>query len=310
MATPAADPAAGTERGHWTMAKLTVRPTESRLSEGDAPEAAVRADVALVNRGVVRSRALAQRLIESGAVDLVTAGTSSPVARSSQLISSAQELRVRPSAEGRYASRGGAKLEPALLRSAIDCHGRIALDVGMSTGGFTDCLLHHGAAKVIGIEVGHGQLDARLAADARVACFEKTHIRDVTPGWLGQHGFDPTGFSLIVVDLSFISAVGLLAHLAALAAPDANLLALIKPQFELGPDARNAKGIVRRGADIAALRERAWAATQQAGWQPQDWFACALPGTDGNQEYFLAAVRTRALVQGSQVPGATPAVRA
>ena len=145
------------------------------------PEAPVRADVALVNRGVVRSRALAQRLIDAGAVDLVVEGRPVPLTRRSQLVPAGQALQVRASPEGRFASRGGAKLEDALARTGIDCRGLSALDVGMSTGGFTDCLRHHGAARVVGIEVGHGQLDARLGADARVACFEKTHIRDVTP---------------------------------------------------------------------------------------------------------------------------------
>lgn len=256
-----------------------------------AAEAPVRADVALVNRGVVRSRALAQRLIDAGAVDLVVEGKPTPLTRRSQLVFAGQVLQVRASPEGRYASRGGAKLEDALARTGVDCRGATVLDVGMSTGGFTDCLLHHGAARAVGIEVGHGQLDARLATDPRVTCFEKTHIRDVTPAWLAGHGLDAAAFGLLVIDLSFISTAGLLGHLATLAAPGTVLLALIKPQFELGPDARNARGIVRPGADIDALRERTWRAARQAGWEPLDWLACALPGTDGNQEYFLHAVR-------------------
>jgi len=202
-----------------------------------------------------------------------------------------QELRVRASPESQFASRGGAKLEPALARIGVELRGVQALDVGMSTGGFTDCLLQHGAARVVGIEVGHGQLDDRLAADSRVVCFERTHIRDVSPAWLAARGIDATAFSLTVVDLSFISTIGLLPHLATLAAAGTVLAALIKPQFELGPQARNAKGIVRADADIEGLRQRALTAAEQAGWHPIDWFACRLAGTDGNQEYFLAAKR-------------------
>jgi 23S rRNA (cytidine1920-2'-O)/16S rRNA (cytidine1409-2'-O)-methyltransferase len=253
----------------------------------------VRADVALVSRGVVRSRALAQRLIDAGAVDIVVGGKAAAVSRASQPVFPEQELRVKESPESRFASRGGAKLAHALAECGIDCSGIRALDVGMSTGGFTDCLLQHGAATVAGIEVGHGQLDARLAADGRVTCFEKTHVRDVSPAWLAEHGIE-AGFDLIVVDLSFISTIGLLGHLAALAGlagVDTRLVALIKPQFELGPDARNSKGIVRADADIEGLREQAWAAARESGWQPTAWFACSLPGTDGNQEYFLAARR-------------------
>jgi 23S rRNA (cytidine1920-2'-O)/16S rRNA (cytidine1409-2'-O)-methyltransferase len=250
----------------------------------------VRADVALVDRGIVRSRALAQRLIQSGAVDLIVGGKAAPVARASQPVFPEQELRVKESPESRFVSRGGAKLAHALAECGIDCNGISALDVGQSTGGFTDCLLRNGAAAVVGIEVGHGQLDPQLAGDGRVTCFEKTHVRDVSRGWLVQQGIHAR-FGLVVVDLSFISTVGLLGHLAGLADAGTILLALIKPQFELGPDARNAKGIVRRGADIDSLRERARTAAREAGWQPTYWFACALPGTDGNQEYFLAACR-------------------
>ncbi len=252
--------------------------------------ASIRADVALVDRGMARSRALAQRLIESGAVDLVVGRQVARVTRASQPVFPEQELRVRDSPESRFVSRGGAKLAQALAEGGIDCGGIRALDVGQSTGGFSDCLLQHGAAAVVGIEVGHGQLDPRLAADDRVTCFEKTHVRDLSRDWLAQRAIEPR-FDLVVVDLSFISTVGLLGHLATLADGGTALLALIKPQFELGPDARNSKGIVRAGADIGGLRERAWAAAQAAGWEPSRWFACTLPGTDGNQEYFLAAVR-------------------
>ncbi len=254
----------------------------------------LRADVALVNRGMVRSRALAQRLIESGAVEVVAAGASTLVQRSSQPVLPDQELRLQPSPEGRFVSRGGAKLEPALARAAIDCTGITALDVGMSTGGFTDCLLHHGASRVVGIEVGHDQLDQRLATDPRVTCFEKTHVRDVDRAWFAAREVDAARFALVVVDLSFISTVGLLGHLAGIAGEGTLLLALIKPQFELGPDARNAKGIVRAGADIAGLRAGAQAAAGKAGWLPLDWFASDLRGTDGNQEYFLVARRETA----------------
>ena len=146
-----------------------------------AAQRPTRADVALVERGVVRSRALAQRLIEAGAVELVSGGLPMPVTRSAQPVLPADELQVRQSPESRFASRAGAKLAAALAQAGIDCAGLHVLDVGMSTGGFTDCVLEAGAASVTGVEVGHGQLDPRLAADARVTCFEKTHVRHVTP---------------------------------------------------------------------------------------------------------------------------------
>jgi len=252
---------------------------------------AVRADVALVERGIARSRALAQRLITAGAVDLVDRGETVPVFRCAQPVLPGQELRVKDSPEATFVSRGGAKLEHALSRAGVDCRGATVLDVGMSTGGFTDCLLHHGAARVVGIEVGHGQLDQRLVGDPRVMCFERTNVRSLSPAWFAGRGLDPAAFGLIVADLSFISTLSLLPLLAAIATAGTTLLALIKPQFELGPDSRNARGIVRADADIDGLRRRAHDEAERAHWQPLVWFACGLRGTDGNQEYFLAMER-------------------
>ncbi len=258
--------------------------------QAGAAQRSIRADVALVERGVVRSRALAQRLIESGAVCVLSGGLPVPVTRSAQPVQPGDELQVRESPESRFASRAGAKLAPALAEAGIACSGLRVLDVGMSTGGFADCVLDAGAAAVVGIEVGHGQLDPRLAADARVTCFERTHVREVTPGWLAERG-EPAAFDLIVTDLSFISSIGLLGHLAALAAPGAALLMLVKPQFELGPHARDGKGIVRAGADLDGLRKRAFEAAVASGWERCNWFRSALPGSDGNQEYFLVGYR-------------------
>ncbi len=258
--------------------------------QAGAAQRPTRADVALVERGVVRSRALAQRLIESGAVRLVSGGLPVPVTRSAQPVRPADELQVQESPESRFASRAGAKLASALAEAGIACAGLRVLDVGMSTGGFTDCVLDAGAASVVGIEVGHGQLAPRLAADPRVTCFEHTHVRDVSPAWLVERG-QAAAFGLIVTDLSFISSIDLLGHLAALAAPGAALLMLVKPQFELGPHARDGKGIVRADADLDALRMRALDAAAAGGWESCAWFRSSLPGGDGNQEYFLAARR-------------------
>ncbi|MDO5056713.1 MAG: TlyA family RNA methyltransferase [Lautropia sp.] len=254
----------------------------------------LRADLALVERGLVRSRTLARRLIEDGAVRLGEGHHEITVTKAAQPVWPDQPLRVLDSDTTRFVSRGGNKLEALLQATGLDCRGLDALDVGMSTGGFTDCLLNHGVRQVLGIEVGHGQLDPRLQADPRVACLEHTHIRDVRLASLHlPDGRSPdAGFALIVVDLSFIAASQLLGHLATLAAANAWLLCLIKPQFELGPDARNKQGIVRADADIEALRQSVFQRAEAAGWQPTHWQPCALVGGDGNQEYFLVARRT------------------
>lgn len=256
-----------------------------------------RADVALVARGLARSRTLARRLIEAGAVLTDAQGGEVPVQRASQPIYPDQTLRVLESDTDRYVSRGGNKLEAALEAAGIDCHDLDALDVGMSTGGFTHCLLMRGVRQVVGVEVGHSQLADLLQRDPRVRCLEHTHIREVgLPQLRLPDGNEATdGFALIVVDLSFIAASQLLAHLATLARPGGRLVCLIKPQFELGPDARNRQGIVRQGADLAGLRQRVMKAAEQAGWQFDDWLPCAITGGDGNQEYFLIATRAPSL---------------
>lgn len=252
-----------------------------------------RADVELVARGLVKSRTLARRLIEAGAVLTEGPGGEVPVTRAAQPVFPDQPLRVVASGVSRFVSRGGNKLDAALDAAGIECTGLDALDVGMSTGGFTHCLLERGARQVLGVEVGHGQLDPQLAADPRVKCLEHTHIRDVQlAGLVLPDGTAPLcGFPLIVVDLSFIAASQLLDRLASLAAPGARLVCLIKPQFELGPQARNKQGIVKRTADLDGLRHDVIQRATQAGWQVDDWQTCAIAGGDGNQEYFLVATR-------------------
>lgn len=254
---------------------------------------ALRVDQAMVERGLARSRSLARRLIEAGAVSIRPAGPgpdgAEPVVKPSRLVGPEERIEVAASDESRFASRAGAKLDAALGHWQIACEGACVLDVGMSTGGFADCLLARGARRVIGIEVGHGQLAAALAANPRVRCFEHTHVRDVDPAWLARQGLAAFGF--VVSDLSFISSLSLLAHLAPLAVPGATLVMLVKPQFELGPQAIDARGLVRRGADLAALRTQAFALATAGGWQARDWQPSRLTGTDGNQEFFLHAVR-------------------
>ncbi len=249
----------------------------------------MRADQALVERGLVRSRSLARRLIDDGAVSVSESGRREIVARPSRIVAGDARLEVAGSDESRYVSRAGAKLAAALAETGVDCRGVVALDVGMSTGGFADCLLAHGAAAIVGIEVGHGQLAPSLAADRRVHCFELTHVGRIDPvRWLAANGLAP--FGLVASDLSFISGLGLLDQLAALAAPEAVLLMLVKPQFELGPAAVSRSGRVSDAAG-AALQPRAFAAASAAGWEPRGWHRSRLRGTDGNQEYFLHARR-------------------
>jgi 23S rRNA (cytidine1920-2'-O)/16S rRNA (cytidine1409-2'-O)-methyltransferase len=255
-----------------------------------------RADVELVARGLAPSRSAAQRLIADGAVSAAPGG---PIGRSSQQVGPEQVLRVEPSDEIRFVSRAGAKLLHALHDTGVDPTGLEVLDLGMSTGGFADCLLQAGATRVVGIEVGHGQLHPSLRDDRRIVCLERTNLREATPGQVAARVPDApaAGFPMAVADLSFISLTKVLDAIDALLAPAAVVLLLVKPQFELSPAEIDGRGLVADPAD----RERAIASVVQAcrglGWTVHGIHPSALPGGDGNRESFLhasvPATRTR-----------------
>ncbi len=247
-----------------------------------------RADVELVARGLAASRSAAQRLIADGAVSVAPGAR---VERPSQQVGPLDELRVASSDEARFVSRAGAKLDHALRESGVDPRGRVVLDLGMSTGGFADCLLQAGAARVVGVEVGHGQLHPRLRGDPRVACAERLNLRDATPAALRERVPDlpAGGFPIAVADLSFISLGKVLPAIDALLAPGATVLLLVKPQFELGPAALDRRGVVADPADRVRAVASVARACRELGWTVHRTFDSALPGTDGNRESFLHA---------------------
>ncbi|MEN9475472.1 MAG: rRNA (cytidine-2-O)-methyltransferase TlyA, partial [Pseudomonadota bacterium] len=185
----------------------------------------MRADQLLVERGLAASRSQAQRLIAAGLRWRLGAGAWKSVAKNGDEISEAAELQLADAAESRYVSRGGLKLEGALQRTGQPVAGLRCLDVGQSTGGFTDCLLQQGAAQVIGVDVGHGQLNARLRADPRVLCVEKLNARELDAQALLAAGGEPAAppFDLIVGDLSFISQTLVWPALQPLLAPQGHL---------------------------------------------------------------------------------------
>lgn len=247
-----------------------------------------RADVELVARGLAPSRSAAQRLIADGAVSTASGAI---LTRPSQPVAADDMLRVASSDETRFVSRAGAKLAHALRDASLDVRGRVVLDAGMSTGGFTDALLAAGAARVVGIEVGHGQLHPRLAADPRVTCIERLNLRDATRATLAARVPDLPidGFPVAVADLSFISLPKVLPALDALLARGADVLLLVKPQFELGPAARDARGVVTADDGRARAVDGVAAACTALGWTVRARLPSALPGGDGNLETFLLA---------------------
>jgi len=215
----------------------------------------VRADLALVGRGIAPSREKARALILAGEV---LAGDR-PVEKAGDLVDDATELRLR-TAPAPYVSRGGIKLAHALDAFAVDPRGAVAVDVGASTGGFTDCLLQRGAARVYCVDVGKGQLDWKIASDARVRVLDRVNIRLAPPDLL------PERADLAVVDVSFISLRLVLPSLVALVKPGAPVIALVKPQFEVGREAVGKGGIVREDAERARALEEVRAAAVALGY--------------------------------------------
>ena len=230
-----------------------------------------RLDVLLVERGLAESRAQAQALVIAGLVP----GYEKPGAQ----VDEAAELVVE--ATPRYVSRGGEKLENALAAFGVDPTGRDCLDVGASTGGFTDCLLQHGAARVIALDVGYGQLHPKLRGDPRVTVLERVNVR-----YLTELPFAP---GLVTCDVSFISVRTALPAALALAAPGWEALVLVKPQFEAGR-AEVRKGVVRDPAVWKAALLRVSEAAIDWGAETAGVVDSGVPGPKGNREFFLHLV--------------------
>lgn len=242
----------------------------------------MRADQLLVQRGVAPSRSAAQRLIERGGVRWRGAHGWAVPKKAGEELPDAAEIEIVDDAELRFVSRGGLKLDAALRHSEIDVRGMTCLDVGQGTGGFTDVLLARGAARVVGVDVGHGQIHPRIAADPRVTALEGINARHLDPQALPIDRFD-----LVTADLSFISLALVLPALAPLAAGE--LLLLVKPQFELQPGDIGKGGLVKSAAAYVRVEQRLRDACAANDLVVLDWFASAIAGGDGNREFFLRA---------------------
>ena len=245
----------------------------------------MRADQLLVERGMAPTRSAAQRLIATGAVRWrAPAGWRVPT-KSGEDLPSEADVEITDDAELRFVSRGGLKLEGALARLGIDVAGMTCLDLGQSTGGFTDALLARGATHVVGVDVGHGQLHPRLAADPRVTALEGVNARHLEAAQLPVERFD-----LIVGDLSFISLTLVLPTIVPLLG-EGHLLLLVKPQFELQPVDIGSGGQVKTAAAYGHAEKRLRKACATNGLRVLDWFNSATPGGEGAREFFLHAVR-------------------
>ena len=250
----------------------------------------MRADQLLVERGLAVSRSQAQRLIAAGVQWRVGPAAWRRVAKNGDAVPVQAELVLLDDAEARYVSRGGLKLEGALQTSGWEVAGWRCLDVGQSTGGFTDCLLQRGAAQVVGVDVGSAQLHPRLRADARVVCIEGLNARELQRGD-ARIPEAAQGFDLVVGDVSFISLTLVLPGVVSLLKPGGHLLMLVKPQFELQHGQVGKGGIVRDAALYAQVQSRIRESCAACGLQVQAWRDSAIEGGDGNREFFVQAVR-------------------
>ena len=306
----------------------------------------MRADQLLLQRQLATSRSQAQRLIGAGVRWRAAAGSDSPwkrIGKNSDDVPDDAQIELLDASEARYVSRGGLKLEGALLASGVKLEGKTCLDVGQSTGGFTDCLLQHGAKLVVGVDVGQGQLHPSLREHPLVLALEQINARELVATELiasyamwtrargifdgenevlgavdaldaphdAPHGVSFEGavqgsssgssngqsngsfngtFDVIVGDLSFISQTLVLPALAALLKPGADLLMLVKPQFELQPGQVGKGGIVKDAAMYDVVERRIRDTYAALGLQIQGWFDSPITGGDGNREFFVHAV--------------------
>jgi 23S rRNA (cytidine1920-2'-O)/16S rRNA (cytidine1409-2'-O)-methyltransferase len=266
----------------------------------------MRIDQLLVQRQLASTRSQAQRLIADG-VEWLQGDAWKRVGKNGDDVSESAELRLLDDSEARYVSRGGLKLEAALKRVGLHVDGLDCLDVGQSTGGFTDCLLQHGARFVVGVDVGTDQLHPVLREDHRVLCVEGVNARALDASDLiaahadstgtsghfdseveGENGFEPV-FDLIVGDLSFISQTLVLPAVVPMLKSGGTLLTLVKPQFELQPGQVGKRGIVKDPAMYAIVEQRLRDACAALGLVVTAWFDSPIEGGDGNREFFICA---------------------
>jgi 23S rRNA (cytidine1920-2'-O)/16S rRNA (cytidine1409-2'-O)-methyltransferase len=269
----------------------------------------MRADVLLVQRGLAPSRARAQRMIEAGHVYVREGAQRVAIGKPSASVGDDVEVEVANNELERYVSRGGLKLEGALEHVGLNVEGLRCLDVGQSTGGFTDCLLQRGAVHVVGVDVGHDQLHAKLRSDPRVTCIEGVNARALDAETVGvacrnqtlaieRHPLTQSSvaanrfyklFDLIVADVSFISLTKVLPQWSALLAANGRVLSLVKPQFEVGAENLGKGGIVRDESLYPVVEATIRDACANAKLDVIDYFASSIVGGDGNREFFVYA---------------------
>ena len=245
-----------------------------------------RLDLILVEQGKVSSRSRAQRLISEGRIKVRQSNGWEMPAKAGQKYPEWIEIELCHDDADCFVSRGGMKLAGALEISGLSLADAVVIDVGQSTGGFTDCALKAGAAKVIGVEVGHGQLVDPLRNDPRVVCLEGMNARAL-PLNLLEYTDQQQGFDLAVMDVSFISQTRILPSLVPLLKSGGQILSLVKPQFEVGPAGLGKRGIVRDERLYPQVEQAIKACCVELGLKVRGYFDSSIKGGDGNREFFI-----------------------
>lgn len=251
----------------------------------------IRADLLLTEQGLAKSRTQAQHYISDGRVSYKQGETWLSVTKPGLKLSTDCELKVIEDESDQYVSRGALKLKGALEHTKLDIHHFQVLDVGQSTGGFTDCALQHGASKVIGVEVGHDQLDQTLRNDPRVTCLEGMNARNLTKSDIEPY-FPENGFDLVVMDVSFISQTKILQNLPSLLKSQGHLITLVKPQFEVGKEFVGKGGIVKDKKRVEQLEKEIKAFVHKLGFEVKCYIESPIKGGDGNKEFLLWAIKS------------------
>ena len=249
----------------------------------------MRLDLYLVKSKKAISRTQAQDLIENKFVFLKRFESVILLTKPSFEVSERNEkfIVVESNPLQKYVSRAGLKLEGAIQKTQINLAGQIVLDVGQSTGGFTECLLKHNVLKVIGIDVGHSQLHVSLMGDPRIVSIEGLNVKDLSHSKNFNAEIPSGGFQFVVMDISFISITKVIDSLKPFLAKDAEFLFLVKPQFEAGANALDKNGVVKDEKVYASIQNQITEKIQQVFGEVKGYFKSDLPGKDGNQEFFI-----------------------
>lgn len=248
-----------------------------------------RLDVYLMEKGWAQSRTHAQELIEAGQVYLKQGTQSKQLKKASQAVDPGMEVFVQQGPANRFVSRGGLKLEGALQHLQLSVAGLNVLDVGISTGGFSDCLLQKGAELVLGVDVGHGQVHSELLKNPRLKVIEGINARRLSEDAAVLQATPAEKFDLIVMDVSFISISLIIPELMSFLKTEGHLLSLVKPQFEVGIDGLSKGGIVKDISLYGDVEKKIKNVCESQGLQVKDYFSSPIQGKDGNNEFFVFA---------------------